>query len=182
MRLALRFLDVYIPEPLKKRILRGLFCSTAQAFGAGLPEIKGLSSSRLLETYALFTRKAAEEVSAKNEDPEAVRLHLFQNASDLGATLRQRFHLRSRDDVLKMSRIIYKILGISFEGRPDGEVIIRSCYFSRFYSGDVCRLISALDEGAAAGLAGGGRLEFSQRMTDGHDCCRGRLLFKDEGP
>jgi hypothetical protein len=182
MSLSLKFLDICVPEPLKKRILRDIFSSTAQAFDAALPDIKGLSSGRLLETYAHFTRSAAEEVSTKELDPEAVRLRLFQNASDLGSTLRKRFHLRSREDVLKMSRIIYKILGISLEGRADGQVIIRSCFFSRFYTAEVCRLISALDEGAAAGLSGGGRLEFSRRMTEGYDCCRGYLRFKDEGP
>ena len=182
MSLALRLLDVYVPEPLKKRILRDIFSSTAQAFGTAPPETKGLSSGRLLEAYAHFTRNAAAEVLSKEGEWEAVRLRLFQNASALGSVLRERFHLRSREDILKMSGIIYKILGISFEGRSDGEVVIRSCTFSRFYTGRVCRLISALDEGAAAGLSGGGRLEFFCRMTDGHDCCRGHLLFKDGGP
>jgi len=58
-------------------------------------------------------------------------------------------------------------------------VIIKYCGFSRFYTGRVCRLISALDGGTFAGLSGGGKLEFSQRITEGHDCCRGRLLFPE---
>jgi hypothetical protein len=181
MKFVLAVLDVYIPKSLKKRVLRDIISSTARAFGAEPPKTQGLSTRHLLEAYALFTRQAAEDVLANIPNPETVRLRLFQNASCLGRTLRQRFHLRSREDVLKMSRIIYRILGISFEARPNGEVIIRSCYFSRFYTGDVCRLISALDEGAAAGLSGDGRLEFSQRITEGHDCCRARLFFREEG-
>jgi len=179
MRWLLSFLDITVPEPLKKRVLRPLFISTAQAFDTEAPEITGLSSGSLLEAYAQFTRKAAEDVLADHPDPDVVRVRLFQSAFGLGSELRERFRICSPEDVLKMSRIIYKVLGISLEGRSNGEVTIRSCYFSRFYSGDVCRLVSALDEGAAAGLSGGGRLEFSQRMTEGHDCCRGRLFFKD---
>ena len=56
-----------------------------------------------------------------------------------------------------------------------GELRIRSCYFSSFYSSGVCRLISALDAGVAAGLSSGGRLVFSRRLTEGHDCCLARF-------
>ncbi len=181
MRLVLEVLDIYIPSALKKRVLRDIFFSTARAFGAETPELKGLSTECLLEAYARFTQRAGEEALTKDLEPETIRLRLFKNASDMGRSLRHRFRLRSPEEILRLSRIIYKILGISFEGYPDGDVIIRSCYFSQFYTGEVCRLISALDEGAAAGLSGGGRLEFSQRITDGHDCCRGRLLFKEGG-
>ncbi len=179
MNYALEILAVYTPAALKKKVLRDIFFLTARAFGSEVPETKGLSTGRLLEAYAFFTQQAAEQALARDPELEAVRLRLFRDASDLGRALRQRFRLRSKEDVLKMSRIIYKILGISFEGRPDGEVVIRSCYFSRFYTGDVCRLISALDQGAAAGLSGGGRLEFAQRITDGHGCCRASFLFKE---
>jgi hypothetical protein len=181
MNLALAILDLYVPVPIRKRVLRDLFSATASAFGVDPPPTRGLSTRRLLQVYALFTRGESESLWAENRDERAVESRLFQNALDLGATLRRRFRVRCRDDVIRMNRVLYKILGISFEGRPDGTVTIRACAFSRFYTGRVCRLISALDAGAAAGISGGGKLEFLQRMTEGHDCCLAHLVFKD-GP
>jgi len=181
MNLALAILDFYAPAPVRKKALCDLFSATAQAFGVDLPLTRGLSARRLLQAYALFTKEESERLWAEKRDQSEVERRLFRNASDLGAKLRGRFRVRSRDDIIRLSRILYKILGISFEGRPDGQVIIRDCAFSRFYTGRVCRLISALDAGAAAGISGGGKLEFTQRMTEGHDCCRARLVLED-GP
>ena len=182
MNLGLAMMEFYIPVPVRKKVLNDLFSATARAFGVDPPPTRGLSTQRLLLAYALFTREESERLWAENRDQSAVELRLFQNASKLGATLRRRFCVRSRDDVNRMSRVLYRILGISFEGRSDGAVIISDCAFSRFYTGRVCRLISALDAGAAAGISGGGRLEFTQRITEGHDCCRARLVFEDGPP
>ena len=181
MNITLTTLDFYIPAPFRKKILRNLFSATAQAFGVDPPPVKGLSTGRLLQAYAVFTREQSEKLWTENRDQGEVERKLFQNALDLGTALRQRLRLRSREDVIRASRMLYRVLGISFEGRPDGRVIIRDCYFSRFYTGRVCRLVSALDAGAAAGISGGGKLEFSQRMTEGHDTCRASLAF-EEGP
>ena len=181
MRIALAIFGFYIPVPVRKRVLRNLFAATARAFGVEPPPTKGLSTRRLLRAYALFTKKESEKVWAEGRDQSAVERRLFHYAWELGETLRLKFGVRSRNDVLRLSRVVYRILGISFKGRTDGGVIINSCYFSRFYTGRVCRLISALDEGAAAGISAGGKLEFSQRITEGHDSCRARLLFED-GP
>jgi len=181
MKIALAILGLYLPVPVRKRVLRNLFTATARAFGVDPPPTKGLSTRRLLRAYALFTKKESEKVWAECRDQSSVERRLFQYASELGAILRLKFGVRSRNDVISLSRMVYRILGISFKGRTDGQIIISSCYFSRFYTGRVCRLISALDAGAAAGISGGGKLEFIQRITEGHDSCRARLLFED-GP
>lgn len=181
MKIALAMLGLYVPVPVRKRVLRELFVATARAFGVEPPPTRGLSTRRLLQAYALFTKEESEKVWAESRDESSVERRLFKSASELGARLRRKFGVRSRKDVIRLSRVVYKILGISFEGLTDGQVIISDCYFSRFYTGRVCRLISALDEGAAAGISGGGKLEFMQRITDGHGSCRARLLFED-GP
>lgn len=181
MNLALAMLDIYVPVPVRKKALRDLFSVTAQAFGVAMPPTRGFSTRRLLQAYARFTREESERLWAEKRDQSEVERRLFRNARDLGARLRDRLRVRSLDEAIRLSRILYKVLGISFEGRPDGQVIIRDCAFSRFYTGRVCRLISALDAGAAAGISGGGKLEFTQRITEGHDCCRARLVFED-GP
>jgi len=179
MKTGLTILEFYTPAAFKKRILRRLFSATAQAFGADMPSTKGLSCGRLLQAYALFTRAQSEKLWAERRDEDEVSRQLFRNAFELGAALRRGLRIRSREDVILASRLLYKVLGISFEGQPDGRIVIGDCYFSRFYTGRVCRLVSALDAGAAAGISDGGRLEFSQRMTEGHNSCRARLVFED---
>jgi hypothetical protein len=179
MNFALAMLDLHVPVAVRKKVLRELFAATAQAFGVGPPSTRGLSAGRMLEAYALFTKEESERLWAEDRDQNAVELRLFENASDLGTRLRRRLRVRSRKDVVRLSRVLYKVLGISFDGRTDGRVIISHCAFSRIYTSRVCRLISALDAGAAAGISGGGKLEFDQRITEGHDCCRARLVFKD---
>ena len=181
MNVTLTILEFHIPALFRKKILRELFSATAQAFGVDPPPGKGLSAGRLLQAYADFTREQSEKLWKENRDQGEVERKLFQNAMELGAALRQRLRVRSREEVIRASRVLYRVLGIAFEGRLDGRVIIRDCYFSRFYTSRVCRLVSALDAGAAAGISGGGKLEFSQRMTEGHDSCRASLVFED-GP
>jgi hypothetical protein len=56
-----------------------------------------------------------------------------------------------------------------------GEITVRRCPFSDVYSVEVCRLVGALDSGLLAGLSGGDRLEFTQRITEGAPCCLARL-------
>ncbi|MBP1768225.1 MAG: hypothetical protein H6P98_2340 [Candidatus Aminicenantes bacterium] len=179
MNFALTIVELHFPSPLKRRALRELFSATALAFGVETPPTGGLSHEQMLTAYALFTKAESEKLWAENGDQGAIEGRLFENARVLGAKLRRKFHVRSRDEAIRLSCVLYRCLGITFEGRPDGAINISECAFSRYYTGRVCRLISALDAGVAAGLSGGGRLEFSQRITEGHDSCRAHLLFKD---
>ena len=179
MKFALAIVELCCPAPLKRRILRDLFSATARAFGVEPPPTGGLSHDRLLTAYAHFTKAESERLWAENGDEREIERRLFENARVLGATLRRKFHVRSHDEVIRLSRVLYKILGIDFEGRLDGKVTIRQCAFSKHYTGRVCRLISALDTGAASGLSGGGRLEFSERITEGRNCCLASLTFPE---
>ncbi len=160
MKLALAVLRFHLPFFLKKKMLTELSGLTARAFGAPSPNLKGLSYGRMLEAYALFTKGEAERLSEKSAEEHAIKDRLHRNSQELGQRLRTRFRLQNPGDVFLLSRLLYQALGIDFEGRPDGEVIIRRCFFSRFYTPAICRVISSLDEGMAEGLSGGGRLEF----------------------
>ena len=73
----------------------------------------------------------------------------------------------------------YQVIGIDFAGTADGRVRIARCGFAAAYSPAVCRLIGALDAGLLAGLSGGDRLAFSQRITEGAPCCLARLERKE---
>jgi hypothetical protein len=93
----------------------------------------------------------------------------------MGSELRQRLHIKNTQEIMLASRLLYDILGIEFQGDARGEVTINACFFSTYYSSGVCRILSSLDEGVAAGLSGGGTLSFAQRITEGKDCCKARL-------
>jgi hypothetical protein len=180
MNLRLLALKIYIPAFIKKKKLDELFQLTALAFGCEAPERKGLSFKERLKTYAIFTRCEAEKCLQEDKKLEEVKTRLFQGAYQLGRNMRRKFCLRNPDEIMEMSRILYRILGIDFTGKTHGDVTIKSCFFSPYYSPQVCRLISSLDEGLAAGLSEGGRLSFSQRITEGKECCKARFLMPEK--
>jgi len=167
--------QLYIPSSLKKRRLRELFDVTAGAFRCQAPGLEGIPFDECLRRYALFTRDKAEEFIHQGNDIE-IKLRLYNGASVLAQRLKSDFHIDSVEDVMKMAKIVYRILNIDFESKLQGEVLIRRCFFSTYYSKAVCRMISSLDEGFLEGLSGG-TFRFSQRITDGKACCLARLSF-----
>ena len=177
MNLAALALKAHVPMRIKRRKLNALFEGTAQAFNAPMPEIDRRSFERCLEQYALFTKQEVERRLQEGGDLPKVRDALYILAHSLGKELREELHLRSRKDVLSVGKALYRAIGIEFDGTAEGTVVIRSCFFSRFYSEAVCRVMSSLDEGIAAGLSAGGKLKFSQRITDGKPCCRAFFDF-----
>jgi hypothetical protein len=174
MGLNLAISRIYIPSFIKQRRLIELFDITSSAFQSQTPPLKGLPFTECLKEYALFTREKAEN-SIRAGHQEEVKNRLYQNALGLGQKLKSDFHINSLEEIMQMTEIVYKILGIKFQGDSKGEVIIHECFFSSFYSGSVCDIVSGLDKGLLAGLSGGGRLEFYQRITEGNLCCRARL-------
>jgi hypothetical protein len=179
MNILVAILKYYSPEFIKKRVLNELFVITARAFGCAVPSLKGFSYAGLLKQYALFTRVAAEESLRHNHDLQAIRNRLFDQACQLGRELRKKFNIRTDEEVMELGQKLYDILGIEFRGNSQGAVTIRKCFFSEYYSSQVCQLISALDEGVLAGLSGGGQLNFSQRITDGKNCCQALFVSRE---
>jgi hypothetical protein len=176
----LQFLRFHIPGIIRKRVIRELSCLTADAFQCDAPNLDRLSGKACLREYALFTNEQALKVIRGEGSIETVKQRLYQKAFILGSEIRQRFHITRQQDVIPASRIIYSIFGIEMQEDSYGGILINRCFFSSYYSCDVCRLISSLDEGMAAGLSGGGRLEFHQRITEGSDCCKARFSISGE--
>jgi hypothetical protein len=173
MNLLILAAGVYTPIPLKRRKLLELFACTAEAFGCEAPPAQGQSHEELLDAYARFTAAQASPAQA----PE-IRLRLYDGALRMGRELRRTFRVRDTADALAAARVLYRALGIDLRAGPDGEITVRRCFFSAYYSAPVCRLIASLDEGLFAGLSDGGRLAFSQRITEGCECCRARLSLR----
>ena len=170
---------LYVPAFLRKRQLQMLFAATADAFEVATPSLDGLSYDASLRLYARFTREQAEDALGRGREKE-VRLRLCDNAYRLGQQLRNDLKLESAD-VMRAGRLVYRMLGIDFRGDDEGNIVISRCFFSGYYSSDICRLISSLDEGLLLGLANGGTFAFHQRITEGADCCRARLSMQTEG-
>jgi hypothetical protein len=177
MGLLLAVSSIYVPGYIRKRNLGMLFKSTADAFQVAVPPVKGLSADDCLKEYAQFTRAQALE-SIRRGDALEIQSRLFENASKIGRQFREDLRLDTAEQVMRAAEIIYKLLKIELHGETRGDIVIDRCFFSNYYSSDVCRLISSLDEGLLAGLSGGGALSFSQRITEGKECCRAFLDMK----
>lgn len=171
--MLLKIMQLYIPEFIKKIKLNELFCLTADAFQSELPELQGFSVEECLSKYALFTKEQAEIYLQSGRPLEEVKQRLYQNSFIFGQSLRKSLHIITWEEAAAALKVIYKLIGIDFQSDRQGEIIIKQCFFSNYYSGEVCKLISSLDEGLAAGLSGGGRLCFNQRITEGGNCCKG---------
>lgn len=178
MKLVLKFLQVYTPGFLKKQVLVELYRATANAFRRAMPSVNKLSFEEQLQSYAVFTNVQAERALEHGENLSRLQARLHHNAHDLGQRLRERFGLKQMQEAMDLARILYRIIGIDFLGSSAGDITIERCYFSPFYSPQVCKLISALDEGLLAGLAGGGKLTFSQRITQGSAACKACFFQK----
>ena len=76
---------------------------------------------------------------------------------------------------MALGRLVYAAIRIDFRGTELGDVTVNRCFFSSFYSAQVCQVISSLDAGLLAGLTGGAQLTFSERITEGADRCRACL-------
>ncbi|HYE81750.1 MAG TPA: hypothetical protein VEG39_06225 [Clostridia bacterium] len=171
--MLIKIMQIYTPEFIKKKKLEELFRLTADAFQSELPELRGLSYAVCLSEYALFTKKQAESSLQGGRPLEEVKYRLYQNSCAFGQDLRKSLYIKTWEEAVAVLKVIYKHIGIDFQCDRQGEIIIKQCFFSKYYSGEVCRLISSLDEGLAEGLSGGGRLFFNQRISEGGSCCRG---------
>ncbi len=179
MSILLKMLPHNLPGFIRGEILSELFEATADAFECPAPALDHLSYDEFLRTYALFTKEQAEKALQAGRDTSAIKTQLYQSAYPLGRKLRKWFGADTMEEVMELGQILYRAIGVEIQGDTRGDVTVSRCYFSQFYSGPVCDLISALDDGVFSGLSGGGRLVFSQRLTEGGECCRARITVKE---
>jgi hypothetical protein len=178
MNLLIKLLPHNLPAFIRKEILAELFEATAEAFGNPAPPLDHLPYEERLRTYATFTREQAEKALQSGQDIAALKTKLYQSAYPLGAKLRKWFASDSMEEVAALGQILYRAIGVEIRGDNQGNVTVDSCYFSQFYFPPICDLISALDDGLFSGLSAGGRLVFSERLTEGKQQCRARLTAR----
>jgi hypothetical protein len=175
--LTLKLLLAILPLAGRKKGLADLSRLTAAAFGREAPELQGQSRCEMLLGYARFTRSEAEKSLAKGT-AAAVRKNLHDRSERLGRDIRSRLPIHSRADAAATLHYLYRLLAIDKAVDARGTVTIRRCFFAAHYTPEVCHFMSAMDEGIVAGLCGG-RLVFSQRLTEGADRCRARIEWPD---
>lgn len=162
----------------RKKGLKDLFQLTAEAFGQAPPDLRGLSRGEILLDFARFTRAEAERSLAGGTAP-ALREKLHDCSLRLGRDIRSRLPIRSRADAAAALRFLYRTLAIDLAVDDRGEVTVRHCSLAAHYTPEVCRFMSAMDEGIVAGLSDG-RLAFSRRLTEGADRCLARIDWDGE--
>jgi hypothetical protein len=184
--------QLHVPRRARRQALEELFARTAAAFGSPVPAPQGRGPAARLAEYARFTCEQAEEALARYEyngasdgdaaaggDPAALaglERRLYRAARGLGGRFRMQLGVRSPGEALAAARVLYRGLGIDFRCSADGQIVVRRCSFAAVYTPRVCALMSALDRGLLAGLAGGGELRFEQRLTEGACCCRAHFV------
>jgi hypothetical protein len=178
MNLLVLALKAFVPMSIKRQKLLSLFETSARAFGAKMPELDHLSFEECLVRFARFTNHEVECRLRAGDDMPEVRNALYRQAYAMGKEIREQLHIKTRKDALSVERALYRAIGIDFKGKECGAVVIRSCFFSRYYSEETCRIMSSLDGGITAGLSAGGKLSFSQRITEGMPCCKACIDFE----
>jgi hypothetical protein len=162
------------PLWLKRRLLDDLVRITAGALGGPAPRWRSRRFDDRLQQYAAFSAGAARRLLAGGDQAAAAtaRTHLYVAAADLGGSLRRQLGLRRAQDALRALSLLYRHIGIDFRPAGPADVEVTRCSFAGVYDERVCGLMSALDEGVAAGLSAGWQLRFTQRLTGGASCCR----------
>ncbi len=139
---------------------------TARAIGKPACRIWTLHNDEALKVYAEFTRD-----NLQGTVNQQVLQQMHQEACKTGRMLRKLMRLSNQADVERVTIALYRNIGIKLEGHLPGQLRFRHCYFSQYYTPQLCLAASALDDGIMRGLAGDGRLTFQQRITQGCQYC-----------
>lgn len=137
--------------------------------------LKYLDPDNALRRYAEFTIACMEFLGSDEAMGEENSDRLYQDSYRLGSIIRKVTGLRERADLDRLIFYLYRNIDIDMSGSTDSELIVSDCYFSNFYTPEQCMMMSNVDSGIVAGICGGGRLEFTERITEG--CGRCKVCF-----
>lgn len=171
-------LEKKTPDFFRRRQIQILMDLAAESFGVPKEKLRKGSAEKALRQYAGFTCLCMDAGAEEEEK-------LYQDAYRLGDKIRQITGLTEDEDLHRLIILLYRNIGIKMRIKGNlgtehaGEVTVTKCYFSRVYSPEECRLMSFVDSGIVAGICGGGKLRFSQRITEGCESCR--ACFAEDG-
>jgi hypothetical protein len=169
----------YFPSFLKKKGLKELFISTAKAYNKNIPSLKGISFKKSLQIYAQFTKSEVENYISDGGDIGILQKEFNKHAVILGQKIRTKLLINTYSRAVSFFELLYHFIDIDLKISEQGEVTVKQCYFSDYYNPQICEIISAIDTGVFEGLTGGCKIEFYQRITGGHNCCKAKIFLKD---
>lgn len=137
---------------------------TAEIFERPAKTVWIYPSRMALRKYAEFTVNC---MNSKPADPEV----LYAKSYRLGSRIRKITGFTGSRDIEHLVFWLYRNINIAMSGSLPGTVTVSGCYFSRYYTPRQCALMSYVDSGIVSGIAGRGELIFTQRITEGSDCC-----------
>ncbi|HTR98701.1 MAG TPA: hypothetical protein VML00_03060 [Bacteroidota bacterium] len=178
MTLRDAFIRYDVPQWVRRNMMKRLARLTADAFGTAPPGLGGLKSASALRRYALFTREEVSRIAGDPARTAAVRERLYRASAATASSYRRLFGVTHWEASAAVARRFYGYIGIDMEATPRGDITFRSCAFSRYFTPETCAVVSALDSGMIAGLAGEGDLTFSSRITEGAPCCRACFRYR----
>ena len=167
-RMILNLLIKKRPRWVTRVQLQILLDTTARAYAMPRKKIRSRTARGALREYAAFTGQCMKYGKA---DPVRVREEAYRT----GNLIRRITGFRESHDIERLIFYLYRNLRISMSGHIPGEIVVSRCYFERFYSPEQCALMSFVDEGIIAGISGGGKLAFAERITEGCGRCRARF-------
>lgn len=200
----LSLLERHTPEWVIRAQLQILLDTTARGFGVKSRRIAHLSAEEALRAYAGFTVKCMEKCTgsrpgtdAREDNPpgktareesrpgrsareerRAAARRLYREAYRTGSRIRRITGFTESADTERLVFYLYRNLQITMEGQIPGEIHVADCYFGRMYTPAQCAVMSLVDSGIIAGLCGGGKLKFTERITEG--CGRCTACFTPE--
>ncbi|MCD8335677.1 MAG: hypothetical protein LUD18_00090 [Lachnospiraceae bacterium] len=160
-----------------------LMRQTAKAFredgcASKSPLFRKHSRDCCLNTYARFTADTARRAINNGQDMKHLHHRLYHMARHLGTQLRRRLKPENDQECQDIIALLYRNIGINIKESSPGEFTVQKCYFSTFYTPDICAVISAIDQGIFAGIYGRGKLTFQERITEGRYACKAFLFSK----
>ena len=162
-------LEKHTPECIKSIQIQILLNATAAAFDRPKKEVWHLSGEEALAAYAAFTIECMS-------GPAVDRRRIYQCAYRLGRKIRRITGFSGDRDRERLVIWLYGNIGIKVMGHLPGEIIIPACYFGQVYTPEQCRTMSLMDWGIISGICGGGKLIFTERITQGCGRCRAYLI------
>ena len=178
MSLRLRALELHVPDVVARSALRRL-SRRRRPRSAASPWIStrwiaGRCSNDTYRSRPAAPSRRCRTIPSSNSSPR----RMWENAYALGKSIRRRLGVRTPAEALRAARIAYRMIGIDLRADRHGHVVVDRCTFAESYSPQICLVMSALDAGLIAGLTRGGRLAFSERITEGRPQCVARISWE----
>lgn len=135
----------------------------------------------MAQTHAKLV-EALEEAVGHDKAVALGRETLFAVGVALGKQTRSKLGVGdSQRDLIKASKILYRVLGISFhiewQDETHAVAVIEHCALAEQYSKLTCEVLCATDEGVISGLQPKVKMKFTQYITGGCQNCRANLNF-----